>query len=96
MQRYVTKTAPSPNCVLDYYGGGVLHYCGTGDHFVPILSKCPSLTGINLSQPHLNNMDKIFDATVKNNKKLLKLSGAELGAYSKNQHAVRGMIHGTI
>ncbi len=82
--------------LLDYYGGGVMHYCGTGDHFVPILTKCKSLTGINLSQPHLNNMDKIFSATAEDNKKILILSGAELKAYSEKPDAVRGMIHGRI
>ena len=45
--------------LLEFFGGGVMHYCGKGDHFVPILAKEKALTAINLSQPHLNDMDII-------------------------------------
>lgn len=48
--------------LLDYYGGGIVHFCGRGDHFVERLAAIPNLNGVDLSQPHLNDMDKVLAA----------------------------------
>jgi len=48
--------------LLEYYGGGIVHFCGRGDHFVEKLAGIPNLHGVDLSQPHLNDMDKVFSA----------------------------------
>lgn len=50
--------------LLHYFEGGVVHFCGRGDHYIEILSEIPDLTGINMSQPHLNDMEKIYRNTV--------------------------------
>ncbi|MCQ2399255.1 MAG: uroporphyrinogen decarboxylase family protein, partial [Clostridia bacterium] len=50
--------------LLRYYDGGVVHFCGRGDHYISLLASVDKLYGINMSQPHLNDMEKIFDATV--------------------------------
>lgn len=55
IQPYDTK-------LLQALGGGVVHFCGTGDHFVELLAKTPLLSAVDLSQPHLNNMDKVLSA----------------------------------
>ena len=44
--------------------GGVVHFCGRGDHFIPHLTKLPGLTAIDMSQPHLNDMQIILSATI--------------------------------
>ncbi|MBQ3761544.1 MAG: hypothetical protein II875_05990 [Clostridia bacterium] len=44
--------------------GGIVHFCGKGDHFIPLLSKLEGLNGINMSQPHLNDMQKVFANTI--------------------------------
>ena len=49
--------------ILQKYGG-IVHFCGKGDHFIPILSTLKGLRGINMSQPHLNDMDKVFSHTI--------------------------------
>ena len=54
--------APYDGYLLKKYGG-VVHFCGRGDHFIGSLSKLEGLNGVNISQPHLNDMDKIFSAT---------------------------------
>ena len=41
-----------------------MHFCGRGDHFIERLAKLEGLNGINMSQPHLNDMDKVFAATI--------------------------------
>lgn len=44
--------------------GGLVHFCGRGDHFIGALTELEGLNGINMSQPHLNDMEKIFSLTV--------------------------------
>lgn len=78
--------------LLDYYGGGMVHYCGKGDHFINQLVSIKSLTGINLSQPHLNNMDKVYSATFCKNKKIIDLSRMASDEYKKRPDAIPGMI----
>ena len=50
--------------LLDYYDGGIVHFCGRGDHYVEALCKIPKLYGINLSQPQYNDMETIYRNTV--------------------------------
>lgn len=46
--------------LLAHFGGGIVHFCGTGDHFAGHLAEIPHLTAVDMSQPHLNNMDRIL------------------------------------
>lgn len=65
-------------------GGGIVHFCGTGDHFAELLAKTPGLSTVDMSQPHLNNMEKLLSA--------LPDQGINLfvpkGDYSLEGHAV--------
>lgn len=76
--------------LLEYYGGGCLHFCGKGDHYIESLCEIEKLYGINLSQPHLNDMDKIFRAVSEKGKRIVDLSGAHKLAEEYN--VKRGMI----
>lgn len=55
--------APYDQQILKRYGG-IVHFCGRGDHFIPLLAKLEGLRGINMSQPHLNDMQKVFSHTI--------------------------------
>ena len=55
--------APYDGRLLKKYGG-IVHFCGRGDHFIERLAALEGLNGINMSQPHLNDMDKVFRATI--------------------------------
>jgi len=55
---------PHDQRLLRQFGGGAIHYCGRGDHFIEIMSGTEGLTCIQLSQPHLNDMETIFANTV--------------------------------
>lgn len=50
--------------LLRHFGGGTAHFCGRGEHFIDAMSRIPDLHGINMSQPHLNDMGKILSCTV--------------------------------
>ena len=79
--------------LLDYYSGGIVHFCGRGDHYIDILSAAENLTGINLSQPHLNDMDKIYSSAFGKGKKILALRGDACDEYAARPDAVKGMIY---
>jgi len=55
---------PYDQRLLTEFGGGVIHFCGKGDHYVPSLSDMDDLFAINMSQPELNDMEVIFQNTV--------------------------------
>ena len=63
-----------------------MHFCGRGDHFISSLCEIDSLHGINLSQPHLNDMDKILNAVTTNEKRIIALKNASDYAKSIGRH----------
>lgn len=77
IQPYDTK-------LLAELGGGAVHFCGTGDHFVSLLAKTPLLSSVDMSQPHLNDMEKILSALPDQGINLF----VPCGDYSLEGHAV--------
>lgn len=71
---YEEFAAPYDGELLKRFGGGAVHFCGRGDHYIETLTSLPGLTGINLSQPHLNDMEKIYRCTVDRGIKILGFS----------------------
>ncbi len=83
---------PYDNELLNYFDGGIVHFCGRGDHYIDIVTEADKLYGINLSQPHLNNMDKIYANTVGKGKKIMALNGEACLEYAKRPDAVPSMV----
>ena len=73
-QFYKEYAFPYDARLLAHFGGGVVHFCGRGDHYIETLCAIPHLTGINLSQPELNDMERIYRCTVDKGIKLLSFS----------------------
>ena len=67
---YKEFVAPYDAELLSKYGGAV-HFCGRGDHYIETLTALPGLYGINMSQPHLNDMETVYRNTVDKGIKLL-------------------------
>ena len=61
---YREFAVPYDRILLERFGGGMMHFCGRGDHYIAELCAQPMLTGVNMSQPHLNNMETIYQNTV--------------------------------
>lgn len=57
-------SAPYDSRLLQHFGGGIVHFCGRGDHFISNLAKVRGLNAVEMSQPHLNDMQIIFSATI--------------------------------
>ncbi len=68
---YREFSVPYDSRLLERFGGGCIHFCGRGDHYIEALSEMPGLYAINMSQPHLNDMEKIFQNTVDKGIKVL-------------------------
>ncbi len=62
---------PYDQHLLTTFGGGAIHFCGKGDHFIPILSGMEKLYAIHMSQPEYNDLEIIFRNTVDKNIRIL-------------------------
>ena len=89
---YNEFSKPYDRELFDYFGGGCLHFCGRGDHYIESACEIESLYGFNLSQPHLNNMDKIFGAAIQGSKKIIGLRDAVENTSAS--HVDNGIVHG--
>ena len=73
---YEEFSMPYDKKLLERYGGGVIHFCGRGDHYIDKLQELPQVYGINMSQPEYNDMEKIYRYTVEKGIKILSFDGA--------------------
>jgi hypothetical protein len=85
---------PYDKRLLDTFGGGAVHFCGRGDHYIPDLCSLEGVYGINMSQPECNDMETIYRATVDRGIPLLGFSRARAeqdkgrkGGFSGHMHA---------
>lgn len=63
---------------LKYFGGGAIHFCGRGDHYIEKMSEMDCLYAVDLSQPHYNNMDWIFQNTIGKGRNLFTAGGSHI------------------
>ncbi|MBQ9785756.1 MAG: hypothetical protein IJW29_09660 [Clostridia bacterium] len=71
---YREFAVPYDTLLYKRFGGGAMHFCGKGDHYIEVLSSVPGLTGVNLAQPEYNDMETIYRNTVDKGIKILILS----------------------
>jgi len=55
---------PYDQRLLNALGGGAVHFCGRGSHYIESACSMDAMYAINLSQPHLNEMETIYRHTV--------------------------------
>jgi len=55
---------PYDQRLLHEFGGGAVHFCGKGDHYIGNLAQLDDLTAINLTQPSYNDMETIYQNTI--------------------------------
>ena len=84
---------PCDQRLLDELGGGIVHFCGRGDHFIPSISKMRGLTAINLSQPEYNDMEIIFTNTIYRDLKILGLNRAAAEEALARGRDLHGSVH---
>lgn len=72
---------PYDSKLLETFGGGCIHFCGRGDHYIEEMCRIPGLFAINMSQPELNDMGKIFRNTVDKGIKIIGFSRESAETY---------------
>ncbi len=73
--------------------GGCMHFCGKGDHFVGAACEIEGVSGINMSQPELNDMEKIYRATVDQGKIIIGMPEPEIARAGACGRPLRGLVH---
>ena len=91
-EMYAEFALPYDKRLLEYYGGGCVHFCGRGDHYIDKLCEIDALTSINLSQPYLNDMEKIYRTISATGKKIIGLDRDTCEQYAVSPCAVGGML----
>jgi hypothetical protein len=62
---------PYDQLLLNELGGGAVHFCGHGSHFIASACSMEGMYAIAMSQPHLNEMERIYQNTVDKGIRLL-------------------------
>lgn len=73
--------------------GGCMHFCGKGDHFIGAACEIENLSGINMSQPELNDMEKIYTATVDRGKIIIGMPEPEIARAGACGRPLHGLVH---
>ena len=84
---------PYDQRLLKTFGGGAVHFCGRGDHYIASLSTMDGLFAINLSQPELNDMETIFRNTVDKGILILDLPRPAAERALATDRDFRGRVH---
>jgi hypothetical protein len=61
---YAEFVRPCDQRILEEFGGGAVHFCGKCDHVIELMSQQRGLTAINSSQPELNDLGRLYRATI--------------------------------
>jgi hypothetical protein len=92
-EMYEEFSLPYDKILLNRYGG-IIHSCGKVDHFVNSLNLIgEGYYGFNLSQPHLNDMEKVFSSTVDVGVRILNLDPVAVKQAMEKNRQLRGLVH---
>ena len=84
---------PYDQRLLDEFGGGGIHFCGRGDHYIGRATEMPGVYAINLSQPEYNKMEVIFDNTVDKGINIVGLACDAAEAALARGRDLHGRVH---
>ena len=60
---YEEMVMPHDQHIISQFGGGV-HFCGRGHHYIEHVSNIKGISCVNLSEPEMNDMEKIYSNTI--------------------------------
>lgn len=90
---FETFIKPYDQALLADFGGGAIHFCGRGDHYIHHLAAMPGVHAVNLSQPEHNDMERIFRHTVDRGINLLGLNRDAAASALARGRDLRGRVH---
>ncbi len=86
---------PYDQRLLRTFGGGAIHFCGRGDHYIRSMCDMEGMHAIAMSQPEYNNMERIYAATVDRGIKLIGLRRSEAERALAAGRDLHGQVHCT-
>lgn len=92
-EQYEEFIRPYDQRIFDAFGGGAIHFCGKGSHYIGAMSCMQKLYGINLSQPHLNDMNEIFRSTIEKGIPIIGLSKKLVADEQADGRQFRGLVY---
>jgi hypothetical protein len=84
---------PYDQRLLDEFGGGAIHFCGRGDHYIASACTMRGMNAVAMSQPHLNDMEAIYRHTVDKGIKLLGLQRSAAESALAAGRDLHGCVH---
>jgi len=84
---------PYDQRLLDEFGGGAIHFCGRGDHYIARMCEMRGLHAVNLSQPEMNDMETIFRHTVDRGINIIGLERRTADEAMARGRPLRGLVH---
>lgn len=92
-EMYEEFIRPYDQKIFNDLGGGIIHFCGRGSHYIPRMSQMKNLYAINLSQPHLNDMETIYANTIEKNIRIIGFDYDAARQAQKRGRRFNGKIH---
>ncbi|MDD2428625.1 MAG: hypothetical protein PHQ85_03480 [Eubacteriales bacterium] len=83
---------PYDRRIIDALGGGV-HFCGRGDHYIEHVCAIENIGCINLSQPHLNDMEKIYSRSIDCGIPIIGMPEDEISRAVAQGRDLKGKVH---
>jgi hypothetical protein len=90
---FVEFVEPYDQRLLDEFGGGALHFCGKGDHYIPRIPEMRGVYAVQMSQPEYNDMEKIFKNTIDKGIPLLRLPREAAQSALQQGRDLHGLVH---
>ncbi len=82
--------------IFDAFGGGILHFCGKGDHLTEPFSRLRGLKAINMSQPNWNDMEKVYHNIIDNNIEIIGMPRYEIRRCDREGINLKGLVQAGI
>jgi hypothetical protein len=84
---------PYDQRLLDRFGGGAIHFCGRGDHYIDRVARMKGVHAVNMTQPEYNDIEKVYQNTVDRGIKLLGLERSAAEAAVEAGRELHGNAH---
>jgi hypothetical protein len=84
---------PYDQRLLDEFGGGGIHFCGRGNHFIAKVARMAGVHAVNMTQPHLNDSETIFRNTIDRGIPLLGLERSAAEHALQQGRDLHGRVH---
>lgn len=90
---YEDFVRPFDQRLLDELGGGGVHFCGRGDHIISGIARIPGVHAVNVTQPHLNDIEAIFRNTIDKGIQLIGFDRQGAENALKQGRNLQGNVH---